>query len=204
MITKNIIYGLTFGGLAWYVYDAYTSQATIDTIDNQAGGVASVLDGFMSVGYSIGSGAGMQISLNGLYFIKQNEGFKANVYLDSAGYKTIGYGHKLTLLENYKTITEQTAAQLLARDVTTAEDAINSLVKVNIKQAQFDALCSFVYNVGAGAFSRSTMLKMINTGDFSGAASQFASWSKITINGQKVTSSGILSRRQREAQLFTA
>lgn len=200
MIAKNIIFGLTLGGVAYYVYDAM-QPPPVDSLDTSAGGFTSVLDGFMNVGYAIGSGAGMGlgmgISLNGLNQLKLSEGRRLNVYNDTSGYPTIGYGHKLTALENYTTIDEATATKLLSQDVATAENGINSLVKVPLNQNQFDALCSFVYNVGVGAFGRSTMLKYINSGDYQNAALQFGVWNK-----RKLAS--VAARRDREMQLFTA
>lgn len=140
----------------------------------------------------------MEISLTGLALIKSVEGYSEKAYTDIAGHKTIGYGHKLGLTETYTTITKNQAAQLLAEDVAGAEAAVNRFVDVALSQAQFDALVSFVYNVGAGAFSRSTMLQKLNSGDYSGAALQFARWN---IAGGKV-SSGLSNRRAQEVAMF--
>jgi lysozyme len=61
-----------------------------------------------------------------------------------------------------------------------------------------------VFNVGTNAFETSTLLKKINSGDYSGAAAEFARWNKITVNGQKVISDGLAYRRQAERDLFAA
>lgn len=201
MILRNIMFGLSFGAFGYALYAALKTPP-VDTADGQASDWTAAGDGFLSVAYNFTGGLGMQISLSGLNFIKQQEGFEANVYSDSAGLDTIGYGHKLTPLENYQTISDADATRLLAADVADAENGVNNLVNVPLSQGQFDALVSFVYNVGVGAFKRSTMRKLINAGNYQGAIGQFTLWSKATVKGQKVTIAGLYSRRQREAQLF--
>jgi lysozyme len=64
----------------------------------------------------------------------------------------------------------------LSKDVAKAEECINAKVKVTLTQNQFDALCSFIFNVGVGAFSKSTMLKLINLGFYAEAGKQFDRW----------------------------
>src|SRR2546427_12829717 len=102
------------------------------------------------------------MSLAGLDQLKRAESprgrFNRTPYPDAAGFPTIGYGHKLKDGEGYDAIDEAQATSLLAADVRDAEDAVNSLVSVDISQAQFDALVSFTFNVGAGALRRSTLL----------------------------------------------
>jgi lysozyme len=79
---------------------------------------------------------------------------------------------------------------------------VNSLVKVPLSQNQFDALCSFVFNVGTRNFEYSTLLQKLNVGNYAGAAEQFKQWDKVTLDGQLVPSTGLLRRRQLEEQLF--
>lgn len=206
MITDNkkaILAGAVAGLLAWWMYSASRAKAA-NTLDDEAGGWGAGADGFLDVAYSAAGAimpGNMEISYAGLNHIKQFEGYSATVYNDVAGYPTIGYGHKITLAERtagLKTVTEQEATRLLAADVATAEAAVNRLVKVALNQGQFDALVSFVYNVGAGAFSRSTMLKLLNAGDYTAAAGQFSRW--VYAGGQQ--SSGLFNRRQGEIALF--
>ena len=80
----------------------------------------------------------------------------------------------------------------------TAEAVVSSLVKAPLNQNQFDALVSFAYNVGGGAFASSTLLKLINAGAFGAAAAQFTKWDLA--RGE--VSAGLLRRRQAEQQLF--
>lgn len=201
---KALIIGLGVGVLAWAVYRAQKTAA-VDTASGEGGGIAAALDGFVDAGFEIAGQfmpGTMEISLIGLNQIKQHEGFRSTVYNDIAGYPTIGYGHKLTTADKFaglKTVTEQEAVRLLAADLASAEAAVNSLVNVPITQNQFDALVSFVYNIGAGAFRRSTMLSLLNRGQYDLAALQFGRWNKA---GGKV-SDGLSKRRASEYAMFT-
>ena len=95
-------------------------------------------------------------------------------------------------------ITEEQAEALLRKDIAWVEDAINTKVVVHLNQNQYDALASLIYNIGAGAFSKSTLLKMLNAGDYKGAAEQFLRW-----NRQKgKVLNGLTRRRQEERELF--
>lgn len=172
----------------------------------ESGALDQVGDALLPVAYRVENfafglwGGRMMLSLAGLAHLKQWEGLKLSPYKDSAGLWTIGYGHLLKNGEWWDSITEAQASQLLAQDVGTAEDAVNSLVKVTLSQPQFDALVSFVYNVGVGAFRRSTLLKLLNAGDYAGAAAQLPLWRKA--GGQVIQ--GLVNRRASEVALFTA
>lgn len=146
------------------------------------------------------AGSRMQTSLAGLDLITREEGFSATPYQDVGGYWTIGYGHKIKPGESFASIDEATARTLLAGDLSTAEDAVNSLVTVPLTQPQFDALVDLVYNIGAGAFRRSTLLAKLNQGDYAGAQAQFAVW---RISGGKIVDD-LVRRRATEAQLFAS
>lgn len=142
-------------------------------------------------------GKRMKISLAGLALIKRAEGLAPAPYKDAAGLWTIGYGHKMQSGEWWERVSQAEADALLARDVTDAEDAVNSLVTAAITQEQFDALASFTYNVGAGALSRSTLLAKLNAGDAT-AAAEFGRW--IYADGKVLP--GLQTRRAAEARLF--
>jgi len=130
-------------------------------------------------------------------FIKKWEGLSLDAYRDVAGVWTIGYGHTGTAHSGMK-ITEKEAEELLKKDLEWAEEAVLDNVKVDLKQNEFDALVSFTYNVGAGAFKRSTLLRKLNEGDFDAAASEFSKW--IYANGRVIK--GLRNRRADEARLF--
>ncbi len=141
----------------------------------------------------------MKTSQAGLAFLAQNEGTVLHVYNDSRGIPTIGVGHMLTEAEKASGvfnggITEAQALALLATDVGTAESWVNKGVTVSITQNMFDALVDFTYNCGGGAFTNSTLLRLLNTGDdMSAVADQFLVWDKPV---------EILGRRRRERTLF--
>lgn len=149
---------------------------------------------------ALGSRGG--ISLDGLEAIKRHEAFAPTPYQDQAGHWTIGYGHKIKAGESFTAITEGGALELLAADVRVAEDAVNSVVKVPLTQAQFDALVSFAFNVGAAAFRDSTLAKRLNAGEYDAVPSELARWKYVTVNGTKVESAGLMSRRAAEGQAF--
>lgn len=168
------------------------------------GPLDAVGDALLPVAYRVENlfsgmwGGRMEISLAGLAHLKQFEGLRLQPYKDVAGLWTIGYGHLLKAGEWWDSITEEFATRLLAQDVGTAEDAVNALVKVPLSQPQFDALVSFVYNVGVGAFRRSTLLRLLNAGDYAGAAAQLPLWRKA---GGKIVQ-GLVNRRAQEVAMF--
>lgn len=146
----------------------------------------------------------MKISENGLKLIKKFEGLSLKPYLCRAGIPTIGFGN--TFYENMKkvtlqdeTITEERADSLFNFLVTTNfVNVVNRLVIVDINQNQFDALVSFVYNLGSGNFEKSTLLKKVNQEDFIGASLEFEKWNRAS---GKVLS-GLTKRRLAEKELF--
>lgn len=148
--------------------------------------------------------SGKRMSTAGLIALQQREGFVPHVYADEGGKPTIGYGHLLTAFESWPDgIGEAEASALLASDVAAAEDAVAASVTVGLTQDQFDALVSFVFNIGAGAFRASTLLRLINAGDFEGARAQFGRWVYVTGgDGVKRRSDGLASRRYSEMQQF--
>lgn len=146
----------------------------------------------------------MQISDKGVLLIERFEGIKLNAYQDIRGVWTIGCGTTIypsgQRVKQGDVITRQQANEYLAHDVQTFVGVVNNNVKVSLNQNQFDALVSFVYNIGAGAFATSTLLKKLNAGDYQGAKSQFPSWSYA---GGKY-SQGLNNRRVAEQSLFGA
>ncbi len=140
----------------------------------------------------------MRTSHRGLEFIKNEEGCVLHVYRDPAGYPTIGVGHLIKPGETFDTITEEEALQLLARDLAVAENAVNQMVRVPLIQNQFEALVSFVFNVGSGNFQKSTLLKLLNQGHYDAVPGELAKWRKA--GGQVLP--GLVARRRREGELW--
>lgn len=144
----------------------------------------------------------MVISTVGIELIKEFEGCYLEAYRCPAGVWTIGYGTTEPIngkpITAGMTITQQQADELLLQNLKIYEKAVNENVKVPLSQNQYDALVSFTYNVGCGALSTSTLLKMLNNNDYLGAADQFLRWDKA---GGKVLA-GLTRRRKRERELF--
>lgn len=141
--------------------------------------------------------------------VKFFESCRLEAYPDSTGIWTIGWGHTKGCCEGL-TCTQEQADSWLPEDLADAVVVIEKHVKVPLNQNQFDALVSFVYNVGPGKKnfkqgfvylydgSPSTMLKKLNIGDFKGASLQFPLWNKA---GGKVLG-GLTKRRKKEQELF--
>ena len=140
----------------------------------------------------------MTTSQNGINLIKQFEGFRAVPYKDIAGFPTIGYGHLIQPGEVFGAVSSVDATTLLITDLATAEICINTYVTTTINQNQFDALASFVYNLGCGKLKMSTLLKLINAGELELAADEFLKWNHA---GGAVVK-GLTERRKAERDLF--
>jgi len=139
----------------------------------------------------------MRTSDKGLELIKKHEGLKLTAYRCPAGVWTIGYGHTRTAKSGL-TIEQRTADELLKQDVRFAEIAVTKELPT-ISQPKFDALVSFVFNVGAGAFQKSTLLKRIKANQEEHLIRhEFSRWDKA---GGKVLA-GLVRRRQDEANLY--
>lgn len=139
---------------------------------------------------------GGRLSQAGIDAIKAREGFSATPYPDHKGY-SIGYGHLMGVFDRRESITKEEAELLLLSDVSWAEDAVNAAITAPLTQAQFDALVSLAFNIGARAFKGSTLVKRINAGD-AGAVSEFARWNMAS--GQ--VHPGLVARRAAEAEQF--
>jgi len=142
----------------------------------------------------------MQLSADGLDLIKKSEGFRDRVYLDVAGFPTIGYGHLVKPHESFPNgITEPQAAASLSSDVEDAESDVSRLVKAALTQGQFDALVDFCFNLGAGRLAGSTLLRELNVGNYQAAGEQLLVWDHA---GGAVVA-GLKSRREAELKLWT-
>lgn len=144
----------------------------------------------------------MKTSENGIELLKRFEGLELEAYQDIAGIWTIGYGHTGDDVQPGMKLSEREAEELLRRDLKPREQAVSSAVKVSLNQNEFDALVSFVYNVGAAAFRGSTALKRLNRGDRVGAADALTWWNKATVGGVLREVLGLTRRRAAEKALF--
>lgn len=128
--------------------------------------------------------------------IKDSEGLRLEAYADVGGIWTIGWGH--TPAHEGQVITEEEAQALFDRDTGQFVAAINRYVTVDLSQDEFDALVSFVYNIGVGAFMNSTLLRKLNSGAYLDASTEFVRWNKV--DGKPVR--GLTNRRKVERDLF--
>lgn len=139
------------------------------------------------------------ISERGLKLIKTFEGFSPLPYVCVAGKKTIGYGHVLLPDESYPCgLNEETALEILQKDVRIAEKTVLKSVQVPLNQNQFDALVSFVFNVGSRNFRHSTLLRCLNAGLYEDCPAEIMRWVYVSGN----VNAGLMRRRKAEAELF--
>ena len=139
----------------------------------------------------------MNISQEGLALIKKFEGCELEAYKCAAGVWTIGYGSTKGVKEG-DTISQEDADKLLTHEMEEYEGYINDLVEVNLEQNQFDALVSWVFNLGPANLKASTLLKVLNAKDYEGVPAQIKRWNKA---GGKVLQ-GLIRRREAESLLF--
>ncbi|NWA68005.1 lysozyme [Pseudomonas reactans] len=139
----------------------------------------------------------MRTSQKGVSLIKSFEGLRLKSYQDSVGVWTIGYGTTRGITAGM-VITNEQAERMLMNDIGRFEPEIERLVKAPMNQAQWDALMSFTYNLGAANLGSSALLKLLNAGDYVGAAEQFPRWNKA--GGQVLA--GLTKRRLAERAMF--
>ena len=137
----------------------------------------------------------------GLGLIKRFEGFSPEIYICPGGWPTIGYGHVVRNDERERFtdgIDEATADDLLRCDVASAQRAVLRLVRVPLEDGQFDALCSFTFNLGAGALQRSTLRRKVNREEHDAVPAEFGRW--VWAGGRRLK--GLIRRREVEAELY--
>lgn len=146
-----------------------------------------------------------QISPEGIAFLEEKEGFRGDAYYDVAGVLTIGYGHstRAPSIEQYPVyegqhITEEEGEEILRADLKPTEAAVNSAVTREITQKQYDALVSFTFNVGTGAFKSSKVLSHTNEGSYQAAGDAFLDYSYA--GGEFIP--GLRKRREEERAMY--
>lgn len=139
----------------------------------------------------------MTINQAGLNLIKSFEKCILRVYLDQVGLETVGFGHR-TSLPVGRGITAEDAEKLLLEDLRRFEACVNEGLTCAVGENEFSAMVAFAFNVGARAFTNSTLLKLVNLGKIREAAAQFDRW---CMAGGK-PSLGLQRRRAAEKALF--
>jgi lysozyme len=144
----------------------------------------------------------MRTSAAGLQFIIDREALKTTAYKDSVGIWTIGVGHTASAgppkPRQGMVITEAEARSIFARDLVQYEQAVSAACGPALNQNQFDAMTSLCFNIGQGAFKKSTLVRKWNAGDVQGAADAFLGWNKAKGRVLK----GLTIRRGLERALF--
>lgn len=133
-----------------------------------------------------------------LDFLKKHEGLRLTAYRCTAGVATIGYGHTGRDVLPGMTITKGQAEELLAQDIDTAAEAVDNNITVPLTPYQWAALVSFVFNVGAGTFASSTLLRAVNAGDEKAVSVQWMRW----VYAGKRRIQGLENRRKDELELY--
>lgn len=145
----------------------------------------------------------MKISPRGIDLIKKCEGFRSRSYLCPSGVPTIGYGHtKGVYLGMACAQTE--AQEWLEEDLAYFSKIVGDQVQVPLNENQFSALVSFAFNVGALNFISSTLLKLLNQGDYSAVPDQLRRWvfGRDRKTKAKIKLGGLVRRRKLEAALW--
>ena len=140
----------------------------------------------------------MQLSQQGFDYLKRREELRTEAYLDSGSVPTIGYGHIGPEVHLNLVWSEQQCEDQYRQDLKPREAVVNKLVQVPLSQNQYDALVSLVFNIGNGNFANSTLLRMLNAGDYNGATKQFDRW--IYDDGKIVQ--GLINRRKFDRDVF--
>ena len=143
----------------------------------------------------LGIGA-LGISATVLVSIALHEGYREEAYQDAVGVATVGYGETAGVRMGDRTTPERALVQLL-KSTEKHAGAIRQCIKVPLYQHEFDAYVSLAYNIGPGNFCRSTLVKKLNAGDYTGACQEIKRWNKA---GGKVLA-GLTKRRQKEYRL---
>ncbi len=139
----------------------------------------------------------MKASARAYSLIRQFEGLRLTAYRCPAGVWTVGYGHTFGVVPGM-VITKKQAEELLRQDIATAEKIVSAECP-NLRQCQFDALVSFVFNVGGGNFRKSTLLKKVKANsDDNSIMDEFLRW----VYSKGVVLPGLQKRRLAEMRLY--
>ena len=146
----------------------------------------------------------MKISKRAEEFIKGHEALRLTAYRCPTGHWTIGWGHTDDAkypVRNGMTITRLRAQQMFEHDVEEAEAALDRMLKVRLNGNQYGALVSLIFNIGIGAFAKSSVLRAVNAGK-KNIARELGMWVKGTVKGRRKTLPGLVRRRSEEAALW--
>lgn len=138
----------------------------------------------------------LAVSAAALVGIATHEGYRSEAYKDTVGVPTLGFGETAGVKMGDKTTPERALVQLLESTEKHA-DAIRQCIHVPLYQHEFDAYVSLAYNIGTGAFCKSTLVKKLNQGDYTGACNEIRRWNKA--DGKVLP--GLVTRREAEYRM---
>lgn len=140
----------------------------------------------------------MKLGAAGTALIQSYEKCRLEAYMPTPDdVPTIGWGHTRGVAMG-DTCTQEQADAWFLEDIAWVEECVNRAVTMPLTQPEFDSLCSLCFNIGCRAFSGSTLVRLLNNGDYDGAAEQFSHWNKQ--HGKELA--GLTKRRAAEAELF--
>jgi lysozyme len=142
-----------------------------------------------------------RVSRAAIELIKRFEGYRRHAAQLPDGRWTIGYGHTLTAREGAE-VSEPDAEALLVYDLISVQHAVNENIYAPLSQNQYDALCSFAFNIGLDNFRRSQVLKRLNAGAAVQAACAMELWRKADFEGERIVVDALVRRRAAEKSLF--
>lgn len=145
-----------------------------------------------------------KVNKEGRNLVKKSEGLELEAYLPTPDdVWTIGFGHTKGVKKG-QCINYRQAEEFLTADLEWAEKCVDELVEVPLNDNQFAALVSFTFNLGCGALLGSTLLKVLNDGDYEEASRQILRWNKQRnkATGEMVVLAGLTTRRIEEQELF--
>lgn len=144
-------------------------------------------------------GSSVNIGQQGIELIQSYEKLRLRAYLPTPDDRlTIGWGHTGNDVEADTVWTREQADEAFLKDIAWVEECVNKAVTAQLLQGEFDALCSLCFNIGCTAFGKSTLVKLLNEGNFDAAVHEFKRWNKQA--GKELA--GLTDRRAKEAQLF--
>ena len=159
-----------------------------------------------------------RVNHEGIRELKRMESVERSVYTDSAGHPTIGVGHKLTAHERKSGLlmidgravawamglTDEQVVGLLRADLDEAEKTVEECVLVPLSDNQFAALVCLCFNIGSWAFRKSSVVRVLNQGLYHLVPGMMRLWNKVTVDGVKVISKGLVNRREAEVRLWAS
>lgn len=148
----------------------------------------------------------MVADLDGQAFIKSHEGLRLKAYMDQAENWTQGWGHKIHDGVDASDWTLEYAEEVFQKDLRYNDERVSSYLSVPYKQCQFNALVDFSFNLGADTLKNSTLIRIINVGDWQAASKEILKWCHIhnKRTGAIAVENGLLARRTQESALLLA